>query len=70
MTDLDQSEVKALVDAWYKALDVHAPVDQVVAMVAADGLECYWPEGPTSGSTSSRAGTTGSPTPSSTKSTR
>ena len=49
MTDLDQAEVKALVDAWYRALDVHAPVDQVVAMVAADGLECYWPEGPTFG---------------------
>jgi hypothetical protein len=40
MTDLDRAEVKTLVDDWYKALDVHAPVDQVVAMVAADGLEC------------------------------
>ena len=49
MTIVDESEVKALVDAWYKALDVHAPVDQLVPMVAADGLECYWPEGPTFG---------------------
>ncbi len=49
MTDLDRAEVQALVDAWYKALDVHAPFDQVAAMVAADGLECYWPEGPTFG---------------------
>jgi hypothetical protein len=49
MTDLDRAEVQGLVDAWYKALDVHAPFEQVAAMVAADGLECYWPEGPTFG---------------------
>ena len=48
-TPLTESEVKELVDAWYKALDVHAPPDEVTAMVAAEGLECYWPEGPTFG---------------------
>lgn len=47
--DLDEASVKQLVDDWYKALDVHAPVDDVVAMLAAEGLECYWPEGPTFG---------------------
>ena len=46
---LDEAAVKELVDAWYKALDVHAPVDQLVPMVAANGLEMYWPEGPTFG---------------------
>ena len=48
-TPLTESDVKELVDAWYKALDVHAPVEDVVAMLAAEGLECYWPEGPTFG---------------------
>ena len=47
--DLDEAAVKELVDTWYKALDVHAPVDQLVPMVAANGLEMYWPEGPTFG---------------------
>ena len=47
--DLDEAAVKQLVEDWYKALDVHAPVDEVVSMVVADGLECYWPEGPTFG---------------------
>jgi hypothetical protein len=47
--DLDEAAVKKLVEDWYKALDVHAPVDEVVSMVAANGLECYWPEGPTFG---------------------
>jgi hypothetical protein len=48
-TDLTEAEVKALVDAWYHALDIHVPVEEIVTMVAADGLECYWPEGPTFG---------------------
>lgn len=48
-TPLTESEVKELVDAWYKALDVHAPVEELVPMVATSGLEMYWPEGPTFG---------------------
>lgn len=48
-TPLTEASVKKLVDDWYVALDVHAPVEDLVAMVAKDGLEMYWPEGPTFG---------------------
>ena len=47
-TDLTEAEVKTLVDAWYHALDVHVPVEEIVPMVTAD-VECQWPEGPTYG---------------------
>jgi len=33
------------VTAWYQALDVHAPVDEMLPMLAADGLEMTFPEG-------------------------
>jgi len=46
---LTESEVKELVDAWYLALDVHAPFEELVPLVASSGLEMYWPEGPTFG---------------------
>ena len=68
--DLDEAEVKKLVDDWYHALDVHAPVDEVVPMVAADGSSATGRRVRPTASTSSRAGTTRSPTSSSTKSTR
>jgi hypothetical protein len=48
-TPLTEADVKELVDAWYKALDVHAPFEELVPLVAASGLEMYWPEGPTFG---------------------
>jgi hypothetical protein len=48
-TQLTETEVKKLVDDWYLALDVHAPVEQLVPLVASNGLEMYWPEGPTFG---------------------
>jgi hypothetical protein len=48
-TQLSEAAVKKLVDDWYLALDVHAPVEQLVPMVASSGLEMYWPEGPTFG---------------------
>jgi hypothetical protein len=48
-TALTEAEVKKLVDDWYVALDVHAPVEDLVPMVASSGLEMYWPEGPTFG---------------------
>ena len=47
-TDLTEADVKTLVDAWYHALDVHVPVEEIVPMVTAD-VECQWPEGPTYG---------------------
>jgi len=46
---LDQDAVRQLVDRWYLALDVHAPFEELVPLVAATGLEMYWPEGPTFG---------------------
>jgi hypothetical protein len=48
-TQLTEAEVKKLVDDWYLALDVHAPVEELVRLVASNGLEMYWPEGPTFG---------------------
>jgi SnoaL-like protein len=48
-TRLSEAAVKKLVDDWYLALDVHAPVDQLVPLLASSGLEMYWPEGPTFG---------------------
>ncbi len=47
--DLDQGAVRQLVDDWYRALDVHAPFEELVPLVSSTGLEMYWPEGPTFG---------------------
>jgi len=48
-TQLNEATVKKLVDDWYLALDVHAPVEELVPLLASSGLEMYWPEGPTFG---------------------
>lgn len=48
-TQLSEATVKKLVDDWYLALDVHAPVEELVPLLASSGLEMYWPEGPTFG---------------------
>jgi len=47
--ELSEAGVKALVDDWYHALDVHVPFEEIVPFVASSGLEMYWPEGPTFG---------------------
>jgi ketosteroid isomerase-like protein len=41
---LAEAEVKQVVDDWYRALDVHAPVEQLLPMLADDGLEMRFPE--------------------------
>ena len=41
---LTESEVKALVDTWYARLDVHAPVEELLPLLAEDGLEMRFPE--------------------------
>jgi len=46
---LTQAEIEDLADRWYKALDVHAPVEELHAMLLDDGNEMMWPEGPTHG---------------------
>ena len=46
---LDAEAIRALAVDWYRKLDVHAPFEELVPMVADDGLEMLWPEGPTYG---------------------
>ena len=46
---LTEDEIKDLADRWYKALDVHAPVEELYDMLLDDGNEMMWPEGPTHG---------------------
>jgi hypothetical protein len=44
MPPLLESEVKQLVDTWYAKLDVHAPVEELLPLLADDGLEMKLPE--------------------------
>src|SRR5919198_3623882 len=44
MPPLLESEVKQLVDTWYAKLDVHAPVEELLQLLADDGLEMRLPE--------------------------
>jgi hypothetical protein len=67
---LTEAEVKQCVDDWYKALDVHAPADEVVPLVAEEGLEMRFPGRPSGPRPSSARGTTASSDASSTRSTR
>ena len=39
-----ESEVKRLVDDWYLRLDVHAPVEEVLPLLASENLEMQLPE--------------------------
>ena len=48
-TGLDDRAIRELAEVWYQKLDVHAPFEELVPLVASDGLEMYWPEGPTFG---------------------
>lgn len=43
-TSLNEAEVKALVDHWYFLLDVHADVQELLPLVADEGLEMVLPE--------------------------
>jgi hypothetical protein len=46
---LTEQEITDLVERWYRALDVHAPVEELYAMLLDDGNEMDWPEGTTRG---------------------
>lgn len=48
-TPLTETEINELADKWYKALDIHAPVEELHAMLLDEGNEMVWPEGPTHG---------------------
>jgi hypothetical protein len=39
-----ESEVKQLVDTWYAKLDAHAPAEELLPLLADDGLEMKLPE--------------------------
>jgi len=41
---LTQAEIKQLAADWYKKLDVHAPLVEVLPMLAEEGLEMRFPE--------------------------
>jgi hypothetical protein len=40
-----ENEIRRLVNDWYHKLDVHAPVEAVLALLADDGFEIRIPEG-------------------------
>lgn len=44
LAPLTSQEIQALAADWYKKLDVHAPLVELLPMVAADGLEMKFPE--------------------------
>ena len=44
-TPLTQADVQALADVWYKKLDVHAPTEELLPLLADDELEMRFPEG-------------------------
>jgi ketosteroid isomerase-like protein len=46
---LTQEEIQDLADRWYGALDVHAPVAELHAMMTDEGNDMEWPELPTHG---------------------
>jgi hypothetical protein len=41
---LRQTDVRQLVDDWYAKLDVHAPVEEFLPLLADEGLEMQFPE--------------------------
>jgi len=43
--DLFLRQTRQLVTDWYRKLDIHAPASEVVALLAAEGLEFRLPEG-------------------------
>ena len=46
---LTKEEIDDLANRWYKALDVHAPVAELHAMMTDEGNDMEWPELPTHG---------------------
>ncbi len=45
MSALTADGIRRLVNAWYLALDQHAPIDQCYALLADDGLTMQFPDG-------------------------
>ena len=49
LTPFTESEVKQLVSDWYLKLDVHAPSEELLSMLANETLEMQFPEGAVNG---------------------
>ncbi|MGH8902322.1 MAG: nuclear transport factor 2 family protein [Egibacteraceae bacterium] len=45
MEPLTNAEIRRLANDWYRKLDVHAPVEAVLALLADEGFEIRIPEG-------------------------
>ncbi|MFQ5794609.1 MAG: hypothetical protein ACE5JP_06125 [Candidatus Bipolaricaulia bacterium] len=45
LAPLTESEVRQFVEDWYRKLDVHAPMSELLAMLADEELEMRFPEG-------------------------
>jgi hypothetical protein len=46
---LSRAEIEAFAATWYRKLDIHAPAEELVSLVAEQGLEMQFPEGSISG---------------------
>jgi hypothetical protein len=46
---LSRAEIEAFVAAWYRKLDIHAPSEELLSLVAENGLEMRFPEGQING---------------------
>jgi hypothetical protein len=44
MAQLTESAIKELADIWYKKLDVHAPMVDILPLLASEGLTMKFPE--------------------------
>jgi hypothetical protein len=47
--ELTREEIAEMAERWYKALDVHAPIEELYDMLLDEGNVMEWPEGPTYG---------------------
>ncbi len=45
LTPLTETEVKKFAVEWYEKLDVHAPLEHYIPLLANEGLEMQFPEG-------------------------
>lgn len=50
MQQFTEAEIRRLANDWYHKLDQHAPVEDVLPLIAADGFEIRVPEGTFRGS--------------------
>lgn len=44
MADFTQAQLQTFAEDWYKKLDVHAPVEEITPLLAAEGLKMVFPE--------------------------